>query len=103
MEGVMVAFGNRGMTVEATQQYVKDRKEWIALVHMHTIEFHTAISAWPYVLSDSPPTLWWLSPGEGWDAIARCSLGNCKKGRNYRKSTCRCQVYRLRGLYWKIV
>ena len=29
MDGVMVALGNRGMTVE-----VKDQKEWRALVHM---------------------------------------------------------------------
>ena len=25
--------------------------------------------AWPCVLSDRPPVLWWLSPGEGWDAV----------------------------------
>ena len=25
--------------------------------------------AWPCVLSDRPPVLWWLSPGEGWNAI----------------------------------
>ena len=33
MEGVKVALDNRGMTVEATRQYAKDRKEWRALVH----------------------------------------------------------------------
>ena len=33
MDGVKVAFGNRGMTVEAERQYAKDRKEWRALVH----------------------------------------------------------------------
>ena len=32
--GVKVALGNSGMTVEAAQQCVKDRKEWRALVHM---------------------------------------------------------------------
>ena len=34
MDGVKVALGNRGMTVEAARQYAKDRKEWSALVHM---------------------------------------------------------------------
>ena len=48
----------------------KDRKEWSALVHKLMIEFNAAIFAWPCVLSDRPPALWWLSPGEGWDAVA---------------------------------
>ena len=34
MDGAKVALGNRGKTVEAAQQYAKDRKEWKALVHM---------------------------------------------------------------------
>ena len=34
MDGVKVALGNRGMTVEAVQQCEKHRKEWRALVHM---------------------------------------------------------------------
>ena len=34
MDGVKVAFGNRGMTVEAARQCAKDRKEWRALVQM---------------------------------------------------------------------
>ena len=34
MEGVKVALGNRGMTVEAARQCTKDRKAWRALVHM---------------------------------------------------------------------
>ena len=34
MDGVKVAFGNRGMTVEAARQCAKDLKEWRALVHM---------------------------------------------------------------------
>ena len=33
-DGVKVALGNRGMTVEAAHQCAKDRKKWIALVHM---------------------------------------------------------------------
>ena len=53
MDGVKVALGNRGMTVEAARQCAKDEKEWRALVH-----FHAAIFAWPCVLSDRPPELW---------------------------------------------
>ena len=34
MDGVKVALGNRGMTVEAARQCAKDRKEWRALVDM---------------------------------------------------------------------
>ena len=34
MDGVKVALGNRGMTVEAERQSAKDRKEWRALAHM---------------------------------------------------------------------
>ena len=34
MDGVKVALGNRGMTVEAARQRAKDPEEWRALVHM---------------------------------------------------------------------
>ena len=34
MDGVKVALGNRGMTVEAARQFAKDRKAWRALIHM---------------------------------------------------------------------
>ena len=34
MDGVRVALGNRGMTVEAARQCAKDRSAWRALVHM---------------------------------------------------------------------
>ena len=34
MDGVKVALGSKGMTVEAARQCAKDRKEWRALVHM---------------------------------------------------------------------
>ena len=34
MDGVKVALGNRGMTVEAARQCAKDPKEWRAMVHM---------------------------------------------------------------------
>ena len=47
MDGVKVFLSNRGMTVEATRQCAKDRKEWRALVHMSLIEFNAAISFGP--------------------------------------------------------
>ena len=34
MDGVKVALGNRGMTVEVVRQCAKDWKQWRALVHM---------------------------------------------------------------------
>ena len=34
LDGVKVALGNRGMTVEAERQCAKDLKEWRALAHM---------------------------------------------------------------------
>ena len=34
MDGVNVALGNRGMTVESARQCANDRKEWRALVNM---------------------------------------------------------------------
>ena len=69
MDDVKVSLGNRGMTVEAARQCAKGRKEWRALVHLYLNEFHAAIFAWPCVLSDRPPMLWWLSHGEGRDAV----------------------------------
>ena len=39
IDGVKVALGNRGMTLEAARQCAKDRKEWRALVHMSLNEF----------------------------------------------------------------
>ena len=34
MDGMKLALGSRGMTVEAGRQRTKDRTEWRALVHM---------------------------------------------------------------------
>ena len=59
MDGVKVALGNRGMTVEAAWPHAKDRKEWRALVRMKLNEFHAAIFSWHCVLSDCPPVPWW--------------------------------------------
>ena len=72
MDGVKVTLSNRGMTVEAPRQCAKDRKEWRALVHLSLNEFHAVVYAWHCVLLDHPPVLWWLSPGEWWDAITSC-------------------------------
>ena len=52
MDGVKVALGI-------------DRKEWRALVHMKIIEFNMAIFAWQCVLSDRPPSLWWIITWRG--------------------------------------
>ena len=72
MDGVKVALGNRGMTVEAARQCAKGRRAWRALVHMLLNAFNAAIFAWHCVLSDRPPILWWLSHGEGMDAVTSC-------------------------------
>ena len=69
MDGVKIALDNRLMTVDAVRQCAKDRKEWRARVHMSLNEFHAAIFGWPCVVLNHPPVLWWLSPGEGWDAV----------------------------------
>ena len=34
VDGVKVALGNRGMTVEAARQCAQDRKDWRAMVYM---------------------------------------------------------------------
>ena len=57
VDGVKVALGSTKITVETERQCAKDRKEWRALV---MIELNAAIFSWPYVLSDSPPALWWI-------------------------------------------
>ena len=62
MEGVKVALGNRGMTVDAARRCARDRNQWRALVRMQMIEFHAAIFAWFLCSfpSDRPPVLWVL-------------------------------------------
>ena len=47
----------------------KCAKEWRALLHMQLNKINEPIFAWPCVLSDHPPVLWFLSPGEGRDAV----------------------------------
>ena len=65
MDGLKVATGNGGMTVESVRQC----EPWKSPGTYEVNEFHEAIFACPCVLSDLPPVLWWLSPGEGWDAF----------------------------------
>ena len=96
-DGVKVALGNRGTTVEAARQcewrvespgtYVTDR---VSRGHFF----------WPCVLSDRTPVLWWLSPGDEWDAVTWCGWDKLQRGRNCWKSRGRCQIYGLRGVRW---
>ena len=70
MDGEKVALGNRGMTVEAAQQCAKDRKKRRAQINMSLNEFHAVILLGTVFFG--PPSralLWWLSPGEGRDAV----------------------------------
>ena len=48
---------------------MRERSVRVGLVHMLLYEFHAAIFARPCVLSNRPPVLWWLSPGERRDAV----------------------------------
>ena len=67
MDGVKEAFVSRGMTVEAARQWIgKGGEPWYIC---NWNEFHAAIFAWPCILSDHSPMLWWLSYGEGVDAV----------------------------------
>ena len=70
MEGVKVALGNRGMTVEAARRCARDRNEWRVLVHMQMIEFHAAIFAC-FLCSFGPPSyaLEAYTRREEWDAV----------------------------------
>ena len=47
VDGVKVALGCRGMTVEAGRQCVKGRKDFDMYVDMYMIEINAAIFAWP--------------------------------------------------------
>ena len=50
---------------------MRERSERMEIpgTYVTELEFHAAIFAWPCALSDRPPVLWWLSPGEGSDAV----------------------------------
>ena len=47
----------------------RERSEKVESPGTYVTEFHAAIFAWPCVLSDRPPMLWWLSHREGRDAV----------------------------------
>ena len=64
MDGVKMALGNRGMRVEAARKTEKSGEPWDMFN-----EFQAAIFAWPCVLSDRPHVIWWLTHGEGRDAV----------------------------------
>ena len=66
------------------------------------MSFTPPFFAWSCILSNRPPGLWWLSPGEWWDAVTWCGWDKQKKGHKYWKSRLRCQVYGLRGVYWRL-
>ena len=61
---------------------------------------NAAIFAWHCVLSDRPPMLWWLSHGEGRDAVTYAVGINCKNGATTEKSRLGCRVSGLRGVSW---
>ena len=79
-DGVKMALGNRGVTVEAARQCAKDRKAWRALVKLN--EFHTAIL---FLLG--PDFFWTAFPCSDGYHIERGGMPlhdavwiNCKKG-----------------------
>ena len=81
MDGVKVALGNRGMTVEAALECRKDLEEWRALVHILLNEFQAAVFAWHHVLSDHPPVCSGGYHMERGGMPLRDVVGiNCKKG-----------------------
>ena len=48
---------------------ILDSSERVESPDMKLNESQVAIFAWHCVLSDHHPVLWWLSHGEGWDAV----------------------------------
>ena len=83
MDGVKVALGNRGMTVEAARQCAKDRKRWSPGTYVTEWVSHRHFCS--ALCSFGPPSralVWWLSPGEGWGAVNDSVGINGKKGAN---------------------
>ena len=96
------ATSSRGMTLEAARQCAKGRKEWSpgTYVTEWVSRGHICLAC---VISDRPPVLWWFTPGEGRDTVTWCGWDKQYKGRNYWKSTHRCQVDGLMGVSLTIV
>ena len=67
-----MTLGSRGITVQAAQQCVKDRKEWSTLVHMEMLHIKNGTQPFVFdscVLSDRPPALWLLLTRRVVDAV----------------------------------
>ena len=79
MDGVKVALGNRGMTVEAARQCPKDRKELRALVHMELNEFHAAIFVGPVFFRTALPCSGGYHMERGGMPLHNVVGINCKK------------------------
>ena len=64
--------------------------------------YNWMIFTWQFLLGTVffQTVLWWLSHGEGMDAVTWCGWDKLSKGCNYWKSRLRCQVYGLRGVSW---
>ena len=99
MDGVNVALGNRGMTVEAARQCAKDRKEWSPEYICNWMTFTRSFLLGPVFFRTALPC-------SGDHHLERKGMSlhdtvgiNYKKGSNYWKSRCRCQVYGLRGIH----
>ena len=59
--------------------------------------FSSIIFVRPCVLSDRPTVLWWLSHGEGWDAVTWCGLVNVKTAQLLKINS---QMSSIRVYYW---
>ena len=103
MDGVKVAFCNRGVTVDSAWQYIKDRKKWRALMHEFHLalvhEFHLAI-----LLGTVFFRVAFLCSGgyqlERGGMPLHDAVGINWKGHSYWKSRRRCQAYGLKGVRW---
>ena len=73
IDGLKIVLSSRRTTVEVARQSAKN-KEWRALVH-RMIEFNADIFAWPCVLSDRPPALWWSITWRGVECRYMIRLG----------------------------
>ena len=68
MDGVKVVLGNRGMTVESERHALRIGKSGEPNSYVTEMSYTRPILL-SLCLSDRPPVLCWLSPGEGWDAV----------------------------------
>ena len=59
-----MALGNRGMTVELPPIHERVESPGTYVTELVS-RGHFCLAPRSY----SPPVIWWLSPGEGWDAV----------------------------------